>query len=118
MKPRAASDPAQRGGMLMRAVVVGNQVDLPVARRLPVDLLEKLQPFLVAMAWHATSDHGSIQRVQGGEEGRRPMPLIVMSHRAAAPLLDGQTGLGAVESLDLALLVSAQHQGVLRWVQV
>ena len=39
------------------------------------------------------------------------MPLIVMSHRGPAPLLQGQPGLGAIQSLDLAFLVGAEDQG-------
>ena len=39
-----------------------------------------------------------------------------MRHGLAAPRLDRQSGLGAVERLDLALLVNRQHHGVGRRV--
>ena len=41
-----------------------------------------------------------------------------MRHAAASALLHGQTGLGAVEGLDLALLVDAQHHGPLGGVEI
>ena len=46
------------------------------------------------------------------------MPLIVMSHRGPAPLLQGQPGLGAIQSLDLAFLVGAEDQGFVRRIEV
>ena len=52
------------------------------------------------------------------EERRCAMPLVVMGHRAGAALLQRQAGLGAVERLDLALLVDREHDGVRRRVEV
>jgi len=46
------------------------------------------------------------------------MPLVVVGHRATAARAQRQAGLGAIERLDLTLLVGAQHQGVLRRVEV
>jgi len=46
------------------------------------------------------------------------MALIIMGHGAGAALLDRQPRLGAVERLDLALLVDAQHHRLVRWAQV
>ena len=40
------------------------------------------------------------------------MALVIMCHGAAAALLHGQTRLGAVECLDLALFINRQHDGV------
>jgi len=46
------------------------------------------------------------------------MPLVVMGHRAGAPFLDRQPGLGAVERLDLALLIDREHDRVRRRIDV
>src|SRR4029077_7764386 len=47
------------------------------------------------------------------------VPLrLVVDHHAGATFLHRQAGLGAIECLDLALLVHAQHQRLLRRVQI
>lgn len=40
------------------------------------------------------------------------MSFVVMGHGPGAPLLHRKTGLGAVERLDLALLINREHDGV------
>jgi hypothetical protein len=44
--------------------------------------------------------------------------LVVVRHRSGAALLHRQPGLGAIERLDLALLVDRQHQGLVRRIEV
>ena len=46
------------------------------------------------------------------------MALVVMGHGPAAPFLHGQAGLGALESLDLALLIHAQDHGFVGRIEV
>lgn len=46
------------------------------------------------------------------------MPLVVVGHGAEPSLLHRQAGLGAVERLDLALLVDRQHDGVSRRIDI
>ena len=52
------------------------------------------------------------------EQRGRAVPLVVMRHRARASRLHRQPGLGAVERLDLALLVNRQDNGVRRWIDI
>src|SRR5208283_2032955 len=49
---------------------------------------------------------------------RRPVSLVVVGHRAGAALLQRKSRLGAVERLDLALLVDRKHQRLVRRVEV
>src|SRR6478736_2499250 len=44
--------------------------------------------------------------------------LVIVCHGGAAPLLHRQSGLGAVERLDLALLVDAEDHGMGRRIDV
>jgi hypothetical protein len=44
--------------------------------------------------------------------------LIGVGHGAAVPLLDRQPWLGPVESLDLALLIHREYDGVGRWIDI
>ena len=66
----------------------------------------------------ALADDLSGQHVQSGEQRRCAVTLVVVGHRAAAAGLHRQTRLRAVESLNLALLVDTQHDGLVRRVQV
>jgi len=59
-----------------------------------------------------------LEGVERGKQGRRTIPLVVMGHGSAAPLLDRQAGLGPVQGLNLALLVGAQNDSVLGWIQL
>src|ERR1035441_9041496 len=49
---------------------------------------------------------------------RSAVAFVVVRHGGAASALQRQAGLGTVQSLNLALLVGAQHQRVLRRVEV
>jgi hypothetical protein len=70
------------------------------------------------VALHAAADHRPVEHAEGGEQGGGAVVLVVVRHRLAAPGLDRQSGLGAVERLDLALLVNRQHHGVGRRVDI
>ena len=46
------------------------------------------------------------------------MTFVVVCHRRAAPFLHWQTGLRAVQGLDLTLLIKTEHRGVVRRIQI
>jgi hypothetical protein len=46
------------------------------------------------------------------------MAHVVVRHRCRATTLEWQTQLRAIQRLNLALLVSAQHNGVFRWIEI
>jgi hypothetical protein len=49
---------------------------------------------------------------------RRAVPLVVVCHRPAAALLHRQSRLGAIERLDLRLLIDREHQCVLGRIDI
>ena len=55
---------------------------------------------------------------RAAEEGRGTVTFVVMRHRSSTPFLQGQARLGAVQGLDLALLVESKDHGPLRGVDV
>src|ERR1035438_2571873 len=73
---------------------------------------------LVPMPGLAHGDDGAVEGVERGEQRRGAVALVVVGDGAGTAGLHRQAGLRAVERLDLALLVAAEHQGVLGRVQV
>ena len=118
VKARMACQPLLHLRMLVRGVVVGDQVQFFAGRRQLVDHAEKLQPLLMTMPVVAHADHGAIQRVHGREQRGGSVSLVVVGHGSAAPLLQRQPGLRAVQRLDLALLIGAKHDGMFRRVEI
>ncbi len=60
----------------------------------------------------------SVGDVEGGEQRGCAVALVVVGHGLAAAFFHWQTGLGAVQSLYLTLLIDAEHQCVLGWIEV
>jgi hypothetical protein len=79
---------------------------------------QELQELAAAMPSMQIADDGAGGDVQGGEQRGRAMALVVVSASLGNAWGQGQQGLRAVQRLDLALLVNAQHHGHQRRVQV
>jgi len=94
--------PSLDGGMGMGAVVVQDKVQWQRVGKSAVQLPQKGQELLVAVARKALTDNRAFQYVQGSKQGRRPVTLVVMGHGAAAAFLHRQTRLRAVECLNAA----------------
>ena len=99
------ASPFQHLGMLVRGVVVEDGVDGEFGRRSGIDNVEEADELLMAMAFHALADDLAFEDVESGEQGRGAVPFVVVGDCAGAPLLHRQARLGAVERLDLALLI-------------
>src|SRR5271169_5132652 len=115
---RVAGEPRFHGRGLVGGVIVKHQMDVEIGRYGLLDLAEELAEFDRAVTLVAATDDVAGSDVQGGEQRGRAATLVVM----AAPLdLTGahrQQRLGAVECLNLRLLIDAQHQGAVGWVDV
>ena len=48
----------------------------------------------MAMARHTFADDPAVGDVERGEQGRRPVPLVVVGHRAGAAFLQRQSPVG------------------------
>src|ERR1700737_3779705 len=111
---RMARQPSQHLGMFVGGIVVEHRVDQLASWDLALDGIEKADEFEVAMALHAAADHRAVEHAKRSEQGGGAVPLVIVRHGLAAPGLDRQSGLGAVEGLDLALFVNRQHHGMRR----
>jgi len=58
-----------------------------------------------AVALHAAAEHGAVEHAEGGEQRGDPVPQIVVGHGPGLAGLQRQTGLRAIERLDLRFLV-------------
>ncbi len=70
------------------------------------------------MTRYALTDDRALQHVEGGEQRRRAGSLVIMSHRPAAAALYRQSGLSAIERLDLRLLIDRENQRVLGRIDI
>ena len=91
---RMAAKPRLDLRSLMGAVVIHDQMQRHFSGKL---LVQTPQPLLMPMPRKALADHPTLQNVQGGEQGRRSVALVIVRQGPATPLLQGQTGLGAIQ---------------------
>src|SRR6185437_1546778 len=118
MDTRMPPHPGVDARMLVGSVVVDDQMQIKMGRRLGVDLLEESDELLVPMTRHAVANDFPIEQAQRREQGRRAMAFVVVRHRPAAAFLHRKARLGSVEGLDLALLIDGEHQGLVRGIEV
>src|SRR5262245_2970184 len=110
--------PSSDLGMLVRGVVVDDGMDRLSLRYLRLDGVEKADELLMSVALHVATDDGAIEHVEGGKQRGGAVPLVVVGHGPGAPCLHRQSRLGAVERLDLALLVDRKDNSVGRRIDI
>jgi len=99
-------------GMPVRGIVVDDRVDRLSLGNVRVNLIEEADEFLMPMALHVAADNGAVENIERGEQRGRAVALVIVRHRSGATRLHRQSRLGAIESLDLALLVDREDDGV------
>lgn len=104
--------------ILVGGIVVGDGMDRLSPRDLRLDGIEEANELLVAMTLHVAADYGSVEDIEGGEQCRRAVALVVVGHRSGASRLHGQARLATVERLDLALLVDREDDSLGGWIDV
>jgi hypothetical protein len=92
--------------MLVGRVVIDDCVDRLSGRHLRFDGVEEANELLVPVALHVMADDGAVENVESGKQRGGAMAFVVVGHRSGAARLHRQTGLGAIERLDLA------HMGI------
>src|SRR5579862_1358463 len=83
-----------------------------------VDAALEPQKLLVAVTLIAVTDDFAGEHIERREQGGRSVSLVVMSHRAASPFFQRQPGLGALQSLNLALFVHTEHNRLVGRIQI
>ncbi len=78
MNARMLRQPRVDVGVLVRGVVVDDQMQIKRLGGAPIQMLEKAKELVVSMLGQARADHFTADDVERGEQRRRPMPLVVM----------------------------------------
>src|ERR1700678_3917019 len=118
MESRVALEPAHNRSRLMRGVVVQHQMHLLPVGNTCVDGLEEMQELLMSMAGMALADYLAGLDIERRKQRNRSVPEVVVRGPLRPAGRQRQQGLGALQGLALALLVDAQHERVIRWVEV
>jgi hypothetical protein len=71
-------EPVLNGGAFVGAVVVEDEMDVEIRRHLLFHLVEEPDQLFAAMARQATADDLAIQDVEGGKQGSRSVPVVIM----------------------------------------
>lgn len=118
VEARTLSKPGLHKRMLMRCIVVHDDVHVELRRHAALDVFQELQELRVPMTRQALLDHPSGQRVERREQRRYSIADVVMRLRGGQAWTQGKNGSGSLQRLDTAFLVDAQHNGVRRRVHV
>src|SRR4051794_26915569 len=97
--------PRQDLGVLVAGVVVEHDVDDLTSRDVAFEAVEEPQELLVPVALHALAGHRAVQDIERGEQGGGAVADVVVGERAGPTPLHRQSRLGAIQRLNLALLV-------------
>ena len=104
--------------MLVGGIVVQDDMHHLADRHRRLDDVEEAEEFLMPVPRRALAKHGAIQHVERREQRRRAMAGVVVGQRGGLTLGQRQARLGALQRLDLRLLIDRQHQGMLGRVHV
>ena len=103
---------------LVARCVVHDDMDVEVGGHGALHLVEERAELARPMPLHAAPDDRAGGGVEGGEQGGRAVALVIVAAPLRLARPHGQHRLGAVERLDLALLVDAEHQRAVRRVEI
>ncbi len=104
--------PCFYGSMMVLRIVITNQVNLFAGRRAPVDQVQKADPLLMLVLYHAGADDLSIGDIESYEEGCGPIEPVVMGHGLAVSQFQRQARLGAVQRLDLTPFIPREDDAM------
>lgn len=111
-------EPAVDGRRLVRPVVIEKEMHLQLGGDCMLDGIEELAELDRPVAAVALADHCASLHIQGGEQGGGPVARVVVHPPLCLAGPHRQQRLGPIQGLNLALLVRAQHQGLVQRVEV
>jgi len=118
VKSPVTFQPLHDVGMLVRGVVIDDQMQIQVRWRLGVDLLPEPDPFLMAVLWQALGNDPALRQFDCGKQRRRAFAFVIVRQCLQSAGEQGETLLCPIEGLNRARLITRQHQRVLGRVEV
>lgn len=109
---RMAFEPGADLRVFVGGVIVEDGVDPLAGRNVSFDGVEEADELLMSVLLHASSEDGAVQDIEGGEESCCTVAFVVVGHGSSLAGLERQPRLGAIQSLDLGLLIDGEHHGV------
>ena len=113
-----SGEPGFHGRVLVRRIVVQNQMHVKCPLHILVNVLKKLNELRVSVTRQAPFDDLPIQGVQCGEERGRSVADVVVRLASRDARSQRQDRRSAFQGLNAALFVDAQHDCIGRWVHV
>ncbi len=118
VKTRPLGQPGADGSGFVGAIVVHDEMDIQRCRDTLIDGVEELAKLGAAMPPMTLTDHYARLHVQGGNQRRRPVTLVIVTSALRLARAHGQQRLRPVQGLNLGLLVNTQNQRPVRGIQV
>jgi hypothetical protein len=118
MEPPVLGEPCLHLRRFVRPVVVEHEMQIEVLLHASVDPPQEADELFRPVTRLAFADDETTLHIEGSEQRRGAMALVVVRHRGGPTFLQGQAGLCAIERLDLTFLVDAKHQRPIRRVHV
>ncbi len=78
MEARPAREPSLDFGMLVRAIVVNDQMHIEQRWHASIEMAQKAQELLMAMSRFALGEHTAVGNVESGEQGGSPVTVIIV----------------------------------------
>ena len=102
-----ACEPVPYGLRLVGSVVVHHNVDIEFLGDIGIDGTKEFDELLGTMAAMDLADHLASRNVEGSEQRRRPVTLVVVRTTLRYTRCQWQDGLGTIQGLNLTLLIDA-----------
>ena len=118
METRMPVCPGLKASRVVDSVVVRDQLQIQLRRRLEIDRVEEADKLLMSMPRHAVTDDPAVERDQRRKQRRRTVVFVIVDPGAATALHQGQSGLRAIQSVNLRSLVDARHKRLVRGIKV
>lgn len=104
--------------VFVRGVVVHDQVQLKMFGCFSIDLFEKFQPLLMPVLVLDATDQASLKIVQRSEQGHRAVANIIVRLRSDMADAKRESGLGALQGLNLTFFIAAEYQRLVWRIEV
>ena len=96
MEARIPLEPGLDARVLVRPIVIHDQVQIQPGWRISIDVLQEANKFLMAMAGHAIPNDLAIEHAERGKQGRCAIAYIVVGLAGRDPRAQRQQWPGSV----------------------